>query len=156
MTHPHLLLHILVRWLDFITLVALLGGFTYRWFVWTPLSRRLEGSGRETAGRLPIKTLLVILSATSLTDLVLRASMMSGRPVLEVYSVLPLVLSKTHFGQVWAGRCAAIAFLSVVQLPRTRVVFSIRTTNILSLTGGAVMGLATALSGHAADQGSWN
>jgi len=155
MTHPHLLLHILVRWLDFITLVALLGGFTYRWFVWTPLSRRLEGSGRETAGRLPIKTLLVILSATSLTDLVLRASMMSGRPLPEVYSVLPLVLSKTHFGQVWAGRCAAIAFLAVVQLLGTRVVLGVKTTNILSLIGGAVLGLATTLSGHAADLGSW-
>lgn len=156
MMHPHMYLHILVRSVDFVTLVALLGGFVYRSYIWTPLSRPPGGFTREPVGRLPFMTLLAVLVATSLVDLVLRASMMSGQPISEMPSVLPLVLTKTHFGRVWVWRLAAIAFLTVVHLSRKRAVFGVGATNVLSLIGGAALALAASLSGHAADQGSWN
>jgi putative copper export protein len=153
MTHPHMLLHILVRWLDFIALVTFLGGLSYTYFVWKPLSHRFKGGNGLAA---LIGGALIILAAAGLADLALRAMMMSGRPFTELPSVLPVVLEKTRFGVVWIAKFGLILFLGVVWLLGKRGLLSGGVVKVLSLSCGAAVGLMSALSGHAADQGIWS
>jgi putative copper resistance protein D len=156
MTHPHMYLHIFVRWLDFVALVTVLGGLSYRYFVWiaSPGGRTVDD--RQGRGRIPLVTMLAVLLGTSLTDLVLRSLMMSGKPVSELFSVLPTVLTKTHFGSIWILRIGLIFFLGAIRLIGERKIIRPTGLKYLSLGGGMALGLTTSLSGHAADQGSWN
>ncbi len=156
MTHPHMFLHIWVRWFDFVALVVLLGGLSYRYFVWIPSSRARGIDDRQAGGRIPLAMMLCVLAVTSLTDLVLRSLMMSGKPVSELFSVLPTVLTKTHFGSVWLLRLGLILFLAAIRFIEERGIFGATGLKYLSLGGGMALGLTTSLSGHAADQGSWN
>ena len=151
MTHSHLFLHVLVRWLDFITLVTLAGGLSYRQFVLVPLYRSLPGDS-DRSFRLLMAVALFMLSVTSMTDLVFRALMMSGRPASELFSVLPTVLLKTHFGRVWVWRVGLLlllfGFWFLQRGPRPWI------RGYPVLLAGSGICLTTSLSGHAADLGS--
>jgi len=153
MIHPHMLVHILLRWLDLIAMVTFLGGLSYMYFVWKPLNLRFRmGNGLATL----IGVALTILAASELADLVLRALMMSGRPIAELSSVLPVVLEKTRYGIVWIAKFGLILFLGAVWFLGKRGFLAGGVVKALSLTCGAAVGLMTALSGHAADQGIWS
>lgn len=154
MNHPHMFLHIWVRWLDFVVLVTVLGGLSYRYFVWAPSIRARGVDDRQGGGRIPLVTMLAVLLVTSLTDLVLRALMMSGKPVSDLVSVLPTVLTKTHFGLIWIWRVALILFLGSIRVIGERRSSVATGLKYLSLGGAMALGLTTSLSGHAADQGS--
>ncbi len=151
MTHHSLLLHVLVRWLDSIALVTLVGGLSYRLFVLYPMRR----DPRDLKDR-PQRYLLIVpvcvLVATGLTDLVLRALMISGRPLSELASILPTVLSQTHFGRVWTWRFVLLPlFFGFWFLENRRP----RTAAPVAVSLGAAAGvcLTTSLTGHAADLG---
>jgi putative copper resistance protein D len=149
-------LHTLIRWLDFVVLVTLLGGLSFRYFVWLPSIRARVVDNRPTGGLISTMTLLVALAFTSLADLSFRALMMSGQPASKLFSVLPTVLMKTHFGSVWIWKFGLILFLGVVQLIGERGIFGSVSLRYLSLGCAMALGLTTGLSGHAADQGSWS
>jgi copper resistance protein D len=151
-THPHLFLHILVRWIDLAALIAFLGGLSYYYFVWVPLSR---GVVRGNGMRAQIVAVLIVLAGAGLIDLALRAMMMSGRPFTELLSVLPVVLMKTRFGLVWMIKLGLIVFLAAVWILKKRGLLNGMIVKYLSLAGGAAVGLMTSVSGHAADQGIW-
>jgi copper resistance protein D len=81
-------------------------------------------------------------------SLIVRATTMAGGRLDLAISVLPRVLSRTHFGAIWIARLVAIvAFLFVWPL-RFRVARLIG----LALTLG--IALTTSLTGHAADWGA--
>jgi putative copper export protein len=149
-THPHLLLHILVRWVDLVALVTLVGGLIYHYFVWSPLSK---GVGRGIGIMIPVLPALLVLGAAALVDLVLRAAMMSGRPFTDLTSVLPIVLMKTQFGHVWTWKLGLIITLTVLWFLKMHKKIDGPTVMYALLAGGAAVDLTTALSGHAADQG---
>ncbi|MEK6683952.1 MAG: CopD family protein [Nitrospirota bacterium] len=156
MTHSHLFLHVLVRWLDFIALVAFLGGLGYRYFVLRPVCRARSVSHSGPSERIWMATMLTVLAATSLTDLLFRTAMMSGRPVPELFSVLPTVIINTHFGGVWVWRFGLILLLCGIIFLEGRRGLSSTVLRYLSLGAGVLLGLTTSLSGHAADQGNWS
>jgi putative copper export protein len=147
-----MILHIFVRWIELIALVTLLGGLIYHFFIWSPIS---HGIGRGIGVMIPVFPALVVLAATSLGDIVIRSMMMSGRPFAEVPSVLPIVLSQTQFGRVWIGRMGLIILITVLWLLRVKKNSDGPAVMYALLTAGAVLGLMTPLSGHAADQGNW-
>jgi len=153
MTHPHMFLHVLVRWVDLVALISFLGGLSYYYVVWIPLNRE---SQRRNGMSALIVAVLLVLAAAALIDLALRAMMMSGRPFTELNSVLPTVLFKTRFGYVWIAKFGLIVFLTVLWILKMRGFLNRTVVKFLSLAGGAAVGLTTALSGHAADQGTWN
>jgi len=153
MTHPHMFLHMVVRFVDLVALISYLGGVIYYYFVWAPLG---GGSGRGNGMVGPILAVLIVLAAAGLVDLALRAMMMSGRPITDLLSVLPIVLTITRFGLVWICKFGLIIFLVVLWLLKLRGVMNGKIVKYLSLTGGAAVGLMTTFSGHAADQGIWN
>jgi len=150
----HLLVHALVRWLDFLALTTLLGGLVFRHLVvrTAPTSphlfRRFDDNLRRVLG-----AAILVLAVSSVADLILRARAMAGGGLADLGTLLPLVLRQTHYGTVWIARMSAIALLGagwVLAVPgRTPTARSIGA----SFLWGLVIALTTTLSGHAADWG---
>jgi len=98
---------------------------------------------------------LLMLAVASFPDLVLRAQMMSRKPIVEVIPILRLVISRTHIGHVWFLRICLIAgigtlWFAIKDQPRRYLLLTIE-------MAAAMLLLTLTLSGHSADQGnvSW-
>ena len=136
---------VLVRWLALGALAGLIGGLGLEVFVLPAGDTEIIVARR----RLRVWSLVCIgaLLLTSMAEVVLRARTMGGGGLTQSVRIVPLVLSRTHFGAIWLGRMVALATLLVVATrrgDRPRVV-------VLALA--ATVALSTALSGHAADWG---
>lgn len=153
MTHPHLFLHVLIRWMDFTALVAVVGGLSYRQFVLIPMPRGLANYPQRSAKPL-ILVALFMLSITSVADLIFRALMISNQPLSELFSFLPTVLMKTHFGKVWTWRAGLLIFLLCFWFLKKEQRPWTKGQRVLLLSAAAGVCLTTSLSGHAADLGS--
>jgi putative copper resistance protein D len=92
------------------------------------------------------KALLVWL-ATQLLALPLQASLMSGTPLTEALSAIPLVVAHSHYGLLWAmGTVAGALALIVALRPIARTTGSAPVVVAL-----AIAGFAHAATTHAAD-----
>jgi len=78
---------------------------------------------------------------------VLRARTMGGGGLAQSVRIVPLVLSRTHFGAIWLGRVVALGALLLVATRRGDP------ARVVALALAAIVALSTALSGHAADWG---
>jgi putative copper export protein len=94
---------------------------------------------------------LALIALSSAGDLIARSTEMSGTTFSAVFSVLPVVLLRTHYGAVWLGRIACLILLFIVMAikrlrdaPQGRYLMLLA-TGVLAWTGSA--------SGHAADSG---
>ena len=162
---PHMLIHLIVRGLDFATMVIVVGGLAFESFVAAPALDRLEGLARESAAlafrrryaRFVGWSLVALLVLQGI-DLVLRVQMMSGRPFSAVPGLLPQAAVGTHVGKVWLGKMAVLVGLLIVWRvasgtdapPRPRPTRS----RYVLLAGAALFCLMVALAGHGADQGN--
>ncbi len=120
--------------------VLLVGGMTFRTLVVAPSSGRTSSLERL----LPFLLLMI-----GLGDLVLRSHMISGQPLEEIWSFLPLVLFKSHFGKVWTARTFLLCVLGVAAI--TNIQGRIR--EWVAIAAGTLLLLTASLSGHAADSG---
>ncbi|TAL40509.1 MAG: hypothetical protein EPN89_19885, partial [Methylovulum sp.] len=102
------------RWLEFMSLTALIGGLAFRWLVARPslLSHQqfqlIEGHLR----RVEFGAIAVVI-LTSVVDLIVRTLAMSGGNIASLTVTLPLVLTRTHFGTVWIARIGLLGLLGV-------------------------------------------
>jgi putative copper resistance protein D len=88
-----------------------------------------------------------VLALTSVAELVLRARTLGGGGLAQSVRVVPLVLSRTHFGTIWSARILTlVASLALAGVGR-------RGGRVTTLVLGAAVALTTAWSGHAADWG---
>ncbi|MBE0617590.1 MAG: CopD family protein, partial [Proteobacteria bacterium] len=95
---------------------------------------------------------LLLLAATSAADLATRASAMSGRPLSQLLAVLPLTLTRTHYGHLWLLRPAALAALGPAWfLGRTRL--ESRVPAAIMMICCLFVVVARCATGHGADQG---
>jgi copper resistance protein D len=136
---------VLVRWLALGALAGLIGGLALEVFVLPAGDAATGSSGR----RLRVWRLLCIgaLLLTTAADIVMRARTMGGGGLAQSVRIVPLVLSRTHFGAIWLGRVVALAALLVVAARRGGP------ARVVALALAAIVALSTALSGHAADWG---
>ena len=183
MTSPHTLLHIFIRWLEFMGLMTLVGGLAFQSLILPPslLSRQdyqiIEGHLR----RVEVVS-LGLVALTSLADLILRTLMMSGGSLTTLGFALPLVLRKTHYGTIWTARIGLLGLLGMAwwlrlqgmaTIPRLLWIARLGRIGLLGmawwlrLLGGtasprfirtsffaaSLVALTTTLSGHAADWG---
>jgi putative copper resistance protein D len=136
---------VLVRWIALGALAGLIGGLALEVFVLPAGDAATGSSGR----RLRVWRLLCIgaLFLTTAADIVMRARTMGGGGLAQSVRIVPLVLSRTHFGAIWLGRVVALAALLVVAARRGGP------ARVVALALAAIVALSTALSGHAADWG---
>ncbi len=94
---------------------------------------------------------VLMLGLSSLGELIRRTVEMSGRPLADFAPMLPMVLSKTHFGRVWLLRPVALLVLWLGWRARPRL----RSPGIMAAMLGAacLIAVSRSLSGHAADWG---
>ncbi len=94
---------------------------------------------------------ILILGLSSLGELIRRTVAMSGQPLADVARMLPMVLSKTHFGRVWLLRPVALLVLWLGWRARP----NLRSPGIAAamLAAACLVAVSRSLSGHAADWG---
>ncbi len=141
----------LVRGLLVIGVILSIGSLGFYWFVFKPT---LSSMGREQSvllhrrGELWVRRLaagaIFLLVAANIIALVHEGSMMSGIPIARVFPVLPVVLTRTHWGTIWVARTVLLAVLILL------IRFSLPLTLLFS-TGVAV---TISLMSHAVDAGN--
>jgi copper resistance protein D len=135
----------LVRWVGFVALAGLIGGFAVDLLVLPARAPELGGvRGRLRALRLG-GALVLLLAAGG--ELLLRAATMSGGGLGAAVPAVPAVLTRTHFGAVWSARMVALLGLLAPAVARSRAWRSLGGL----LTLGVVV--TVTLTGHAGDWG---
>jgi putative copper export protein len=135
----------LVRWISFVALAGLIGGFVMDLVVLPAGPPELTDERRRLRA-LRLASAALLLLATG-GDLCLRAGTMSGGGPGMALQAIPTVLTRTHFGSVWIARTAGLLAL----LPLSAAVSS-RLRGMGALVALAIA-LTVALTGHAADWG---
>lgn len=138
-------LGIVVRWIGLGGLACLVGGLAVDVLVLPADAADLAAIRRRL--RRTTLVCVAVLALASLAELLLRARTLAGGDFAHAARVLPLVLSRTHFGVVWSARLALVAALLVVGA------IARRRARGAALALGVSIALTTALSGHAADWG---
>jgi len=150
------LVHSIVTFIDLVALSALAGIIlcAVRQPLQSPdtedsafLSHRLYRLGMLCIGTLAI---------SGIGDLMQRTSEMSGAESIDaVFAALPLVINKTHYGDLWLIRMACIPILLALYLLRKRQMHTV----LFAALAGAVVSVicfCRSASGHAADFGDFS
>jgi putative copper export protein len=135
----------LVRWLGFLALAGLVGGFVVDVIV-LPSDAPEVGDPRRRLRMLRVGCAAFLLLAAG-AELWLRAFTMTGGGPRAALLAVPAVLTRTHFGSVWIARAAGLLGL---------LALSVTTSPGLRSLGAVValgIALTVALTGHAADLG---
>src|SRR5574337_1351373 len=102
-----LLIHTFVTWLRLGSLALTIAVLTFRLSAFIPSSSYPSPSRVEPVGpgiRPLVGGLVAVIAVTSLMDLFLRVSEMTGRTIPDILAVLPVVVQRTHYGTVWLVR----------------------------------------------------
>jgi copper resistance protein D len=135
----------LARWVGFVALAGLIGGFAVDLLVLPPRTPTLDSvRGRLRALRLASVGALLLASGG---ELLLRAATMSGGGLGAAMVAVPAVLTRTHFGTLWSARAIALLVLLSPAVARGR---AWRSLGALLALGVVV---TVTLTGHAGDWG---
>ncbi len=149
-------LHLLPSFFDLLALGTILGALSIRLWVFPRAGRTEETvvfasiGGRFTS---LLTWSLLLLTATSVAVLVVRAAEISGQPYGAVSRVLPAVLFKTHYGTIWFLRLAALFVLwaGVLAMRRTGGAAA----PAAAFVAAAAIAWTYSATGHASDQGDF-
>jgi copper resistance protein D len=98
---------------------------------------------------------IAALVACSIADLLIGTAEMSGSPFPAIFSLLPMVILKTHFGRVWLIRIAALILLAMSAQAGARYRDS-RGLLIFMLILALIISMTESASGHASDAGDFS
>ncbi len=153
-----ILLHSIVRWLDFVGMIVLVGGIVFRYLVFQPgltasdlAKEEMDSLGKKTEryNRAVIAISFLLLIMTLLVDFVLRSQMISKRPLFELPSIFYVILFKTHFGWVWMIKFILLVSLGMIGWQK-------RPLRGISLGLSGLFCLTYTLSGHAANRSDFS
>ena len=98
---------------------------------------------------------IAVILASGIANILMRSMEMSGRPFLEIYSVLPIVLFRTHYGHVWLVRIAVLILFTIMLAAGGRSRDS-RIFQLIMLAFALVISMTLSASGHASDAGDFS
>lgn len=98
---------------------------------------------------------ILALILCCIPDLLIGAAEMSGGPISSVFSLLPMIIMKTHFGRVWLIRIAALILVAIMTQVGARYRDS-RGFLILMLALVLIISMTESASGHASDAGDFS
>lgn len=145
------------EWFELIALAFCIGALICRLWVFTTSARtEFPRQGHLLAAMWRLFGICIaVMIASSIANLLMRAAEISSQPISAVFPVLPTVIFRTHLGQVWLIRIAALILLSIILKTGGRhrdsrgfLVFMLSITVIVSMTESA--------SGHASDKGDFS
>ncbi|HYB69238.1 MAG TPA: CopD family protein [Candidatus Bathyarchaeia archaeon] len=134
----------ITRWIGFVALAGLVGGFVVDLVVLPRAAPALEDLRRRLRLVCWLATAVLVVAAAA--ELWLRAAVMSGSPAAAT-SAIPTVLARTHYGAVWIARLAGLVVLLLIARAPVR---PRRAAGALLALGIA---LTVSLTGHADDFG---
>ncbi len=149
------LIHIIPTLLDLLALTTCIGALGCRLWVLPPDMKSMNALDSETLltrlwQLLAVCIMLLILSGTLL--LATRAAEMSSLSVIAILPVLPKVLFKTHYGQMWLLRAVAMIVLWIGWLLGRQRLDS-QAIPAFMLGFGAIIAFTRSASSHASDAG---
>ena len=150
-------IHIIPGWLELLSLTFCIGALVCRLWVLadsTDSGFSLQEGILASLWRV-FGICLTIMIVSSIAELLVRASDMSGRSVSMVFPVLPTVILRTHAGRVWLVRMAALILLSVGVKAGRRYRDS-RGFLLFVLGFAVVISMTESASGHASDKGDFS
>jgi len=150
------MIHIILEWVRLICLTFCIGVIACRlWFFTPSMQTEFSYQGNVVSSMWKLFCFgLIFMIGGSVAGLVFRAMEMSGQPVSEIASVLPIVLFKTHYGTVWLVQIGALLLLAAAKTAvRYRdkspfLVFMLILASAVSMTSSA--------SGHGSDAGDFS
>lgn len=95
---------------------------------------------------------LLVFTPASVLELLLRAASMSELPLGEAYSQLGTVLFKTHYGDLWLWRMAALLILWIGWAVQRRRLEN-RAVGAFAFAALAAISFTLSAAGHAGDDG---
>lgn len=144
----HLFRMTLFKWLDVVGIVLWVGAIGFRLLVFRPSVKALRDPEAEKRlqkeeadyTEAALKGLLFYLLVIHFLTWVHEAEMMSGKPLSAIIPVLPIVLTKTHYGSIWTIKLFLLLFLLLlVQIRiKARDPILLGVGIFLCLTGGLV------------------
>jgi copper resistance protein D len=134
----------IVRWCELLALVIVIGGFALDILVLPP-AEELAAARRRLRIWGTFGVAVLVVSACAV--LVMRTLAMSGGGLAGLRAVLPIVLTRTHFGAIWVVRAVALGLLLIVSFAGGRPL------RIAGLLLSLCIALTTSLTGHAGDWG---
>ncbi len=137
----------LVRWVGFTALAAAIGSLAVDLFV-LPRAAAVEAARQHI--RRTVLACLGALVVTTIAELVIRGRTMAGGDLAAAMAAMPAVLSRTHFGTIWALRGVALGLALGCAVGRSRP------ARAMSLGLVLAVALTTSLTGHAADWGDFS
>lgn len=148
-------LNIIPAGFDLLTLFICIGALACHLCVLPPIGGVLNFSVPEVLRvrlwRL-LATGIAALTISSATGLFVRAMGMSNSPISAIFSVLPTVLLRTHYGHLWLARPVALAARWIGWgIGRRRL--DSRAISVFMVGAGAVIAMTRSASGHAASGG---
>jgi putative copper export protein len=96
-----------------------------------------------------------LILAGGIANLLMRSMDMSGQPFSEIASVLPVVLSRTHYGHAWLVRISALILLAIMLAAGRRTRDS-RICQLIMLIIVLVISMTLSATGHASDEGDFS
>ncbi len=144
----------LPSWLEFLALALCFGSLIS--FVFLIPFQSIRTAYNQIRHRLwPLLTAgLLVVIVTSIIDLLMRASEMSGKPFSAVLSVLPTVLFHTHYGTVLIIRLVALVVAIVTLLTLGRRPNSNKPFLVILALMAAIVWTESA-TGHPSDKGDF-
>ncbi len=133
------------RWGSFVALVTLIGSLAIDCLVLPAEAPNLHDD-RRCLRRIRAVS-IIVLGLTSVIEVVLRGQTMVGGDMRAMVQAIPVILERTHFGQVWVVRL----FLLAVALVATR--WNTRTARAITLAAALATAFTTSATGHAGDWG---
>jgi putative copper export protein len=146
-------IHSLIPWLDITALSALIGAAFCTLYLTRPAGGRAEYPKvfLDRVRRL-IVICLSLLAISSIFGLFERSMEMSGLGFAESWPLLPVVVFKSHYGDMWLLRVTGLISAWIVLLAGRRHAASVFFSGFLLLAGGAIA-FARSASGHPSDFG---
>ncbi len=152
-----LLIHSIPAWIELAFLGFSIGILACRLWVLPPavMAELPDHERLRDRLRLYFSISVAAILVGGIVDLLLRTSEMSGRPAYAVFSLLPVVVFKTHFGRIWLIRIACLILASqLAQIRRRHADSSGLLYSLLAL--GAIISATESATGHASDAGDFS
>lgn len=148
-------LHITPTAFDLLALFICIGALACHLWVLPPIGGVLNSSVPEIL-RIRLWHLIAVaiamLTMSSVAELLMRGMEMSDRPLSEIFSVMPIIILRTHYGNLWLVRPVAIMALWIGWWAGRRRLDSCAIPAFM-LGAGVVIAMTRSASGHAADMG---
>jgi len=151
----YLFTHSIPAWLEHLSLSLWVGILVCRLWVLPPAHNELQRK-KDFPARMWFffGISIVVMLASSVADLFVGASEMSGKSILDVFLLVPSVIFRTHLGLVWLVRIVCLVLVIVVITAAFRLRDKPAVLFFLLCIGTLVAATESA-TGHASDTGDF-